>query len=174
MSLFIYIFRENYILSRLSELTMQLMDLQQKQVDYDSYAASIGDGTVSLNDLMECPASMFNRMSLFMFGSHAASMTNAQQKFGQTFNLAQSQGVFANMQQQQVQQYQQSMFKSLYDQGRENFRQTEQKILNKEDLQIKSKMTKIQDEINKLEKEQDKIAEAKNKEIERTTPKYVA
>lgn len=174
MSLFIYIYREQYILSRLSQLTMQLMDLQQKQVDYDSYAASIGDGTVSMNDLMECPASMFNRMSLFMFGSHAASMTNAQQKFGQTFSLAQSQGVFNNMQQAQVQQYQQSLFKSLYDQGRESFRQVEQKILNKEDLQIKSKMTKIQDEIAKLEKEKEGLAEAKKKAIEDTTPKYVA
>lgn len=153
---------------------MKLLELQQKQMDYQRYASNVADGTVSLNDLLDCPASMFNRMSVFMVYSNQAAMAGAQQKFGQTMALAQGQGIFANMQAQQQQQYQQAMFKSLYDQERENFSKVEQKILNNEDTKIQQQIAQIQTQLTMLDAEEKSVSEAESKAAENSAPKYVA
>lgn len=174
MSLLIFTYRRQYIIRRKADLNMKLLELQQRQLELQSYASSIADSTVSLNDLMNSPASMFNRMSIFMVNSHQFSMSGAQQKFGPMVAMAQAQGAFANLQPQMQQQYQQMMFKNLYDQERERFSKVEQQLLHKEDTKIQQQIAQIQTQLTMLDSEEKNVTEAESKAAEASAPKYVA
>lgn len=172
MSLLIFSFRRQFIIQRKSELNFKLMMLRQKQMDLQSYAASIADGSVSLNDLMKAPASQFNRMSIFMMYSHQSAMMGAQQKFGM---MSQVPGAIPPVQDPQMQQqYQQMLFKNLYDQERERFNKQEQAILNEQDKKMEQEMNQIQTQLSMLEAEEKTVSEAETKAAESSAPKYVA
>lgn len=160
------------IISQKSNINFRLMQLQQKLMDLQSYASSIADGTVSLNDLMNAPASMFSRMSVFMMYSHQAAMTGAQQNYQPMVAMAQSQGVFANMPPQQQQQMSQMIFKNLYDQQREKFNKVEQSVLNQEEKKIQQQVAQLQTQLQMLDAEQKTTQEQVDKDAKDSAPKY--
>jgi len=172
MSLLIFAYRHQDIISRKSALNMKLMNLKQKLMELQSYASSIADGSVSMNDLMNAPASMFGRMSIFMMYSHQAAMTGANEKFPMMQQMAAQQ--MQQMPQQYQQQYQQSMFKSLYDQEKEKFSKNEQNILNQQDKRIEQETAQIETQLKMLDSEETKVSEAEDKAAEKGAPKYVA
>lgn len=172
MSLLIFSYRRQQIISQKSALNMKLLELNKKLMDLQSYAASIADGTVSLNDLMNAPASMFGRMSIFMMYSHQQSMMGAQEKFAY---MSQVPGAMPQMPDPKAQQqYAQMMFKNLYDQEREKAGKVEEKLLNKQDQQLQSEKAKIEDQLRLLDGEEKTISEQEGKAAEQAAPKYVA
>jgi hypothetical protein len=169
MSLLIFAYRKQDIISQKSALNMKLMNLRQKLMDLQSYASSIADGTVSMNDLMGAPASMFARMSIFMMYSHQASMAGAQGNFAQMMQIP---GAMPQMQNAQMQQqYQQMMFKNLYNQEREKFSKQEQKILNQQDTKIQQEIAQAETKLKMLDADDEKVRAAEDKEAEKA-PKY--
>lgn len=172
MSLLIFVYRHQDIIQRKSALNMKLMTLKQKLFDLQSYAASISDGSVSLNDLMNAPASQFNRMSIFMQYSHQAAMQGAQEKFAV---MSQMPGAIPQMQNPQLQQqYQQMMFKSLYEQEKDRFNKVEHKLLNQQDTKISQEVAKLETQLKMLDAEEQKVTEAEDKAAEKGAPRYVA
>lgn len=172
MGLLIFAYRKQYIINRKSEINMKLLTLRQKLMDLQSYASSIADGTVSMNDLMTAPASMFNRMSIFMMYSHQASMMGAQEKFGPLNQMAMSQ-MNQNGQNDpmQMQMYQQSLFKNLYTQEREQFNKVEQRILNQQETQIQKQVAELETQAKMLDSEEKSCDDAIDKEAGKA-PKY--
>ena len=102
-----------------SDLNFKLMQKQQELQDLQSYTAAIADGEVSLNDLSTAPASMFGNMTQYMVGSHNYAMQAAQQQYGM---FAGQQAVSQDAMAQQ--QYQQLVFKNLYDQQKQQVLRT--------------------------------------------------
>ena len=172
MSLLIFAYRKQYIIRRKSELNMKLLNLRQKLMDLQSYSASIADGAISINDLVNAPASMFNRMSIFATSSHQAAEMGAQQNIGPMLAMAQAQGTFANMQAEQQQQYQKMIFSQLYKQEKEKIKAQETKILNQEDTKIQQEAAKVETELKMLDSEESKVEEAETKAAEKSAPKY--
>ena len=66
MSLLIFAYRKLDINRRKSDLNYRLMELTRKLSDLQQYAANIGDGSVSMSDMMNTPSSMFGRQLMFM------------------------------------------------------------------------------------------------------------
>lgn len=82
MGLLIFAYRKLDIIHRKNELQYRLMNLTRKLSDLQQYAANIADGSVSMNDMMNTPSSMFGRQMMFMQYAHNGALFGAQQKFG--------------------------------------------------------------------------------------------
>jgi len=170
MGLLIFAYRKQDIIRRKSDLELQLMKMKERLFDLHSYSSSISDGSVSLNDLMKAPASMFNRMSTFMMYSHQGAMAGAQEKYN---FMSMTPGAMPQMQNPQMQQqYSQMLFKNLYDQEREKFKKVEENVLNEQDKQISQKSETIQAELKMLEAELTSTREAEDKAAKDSAPKY--
>lgn len=170
MSFLIFVFRRQQIIDQKARINSRLMELQKKLFDYQSYSSSIADGSISVNDLMNCPASLFDRMTKYMFYSHAAAMQGAAGKMG-----FMSQMYAPQLQNQPPEAQQQFLFmlqKSLYEQERERFNQVEQKLLNMEDTKIQKEMSTLQTQLKMLDAEEQTTKEAEDKAAQNSAPKY--
>ena len=97
---------------RLTQLTTKLSDLQR-------YASSIGDGNISMSDMMNMPSSIFGRAMTFMAYSHNIALMGAQQNMAMMtpqINLQMQQIKDANQQQM----YQKWIYNNLYPPGTSN------------------------------------------------------
>jgi len=137
------------------------MEMRQSLLDAQTYASTVAKGSVSLSDLMSCPASMFDRMTKFMFFSHASAMTGAQQKLGYMSQLYMPQ--MANQPPAMQQQYQFMLEKSLYEQERERFSQVEAKILNKQNTKAEQEVARLETQLKLLEQEETSVKESEDK-----------
>ena len=143
MSLLIFAYRKLDIMQRKSDLNYRLMNLTRKLSDLQQYAANIGDGSVSMSDMMNTPGSMFGRQLMYMQYAHNAALFGASQQM----QMMQPQ---IAMQMQQMQDpnmqamYQNWIFKNLYDQQREQIGKQESKLLNEQEKQIQAEKAKIE------------------------------
>jgi len=170
MGLLIFAYRKQDIIRRKSDIEYKLLQLSQKLRDLQSYSASIADGSVSMNDLMTVPPSLFNRMSSFMISSDQASKAGAQEKF-QLMRM--TPGAMPQVQDpQQQQMYSQMLFKNLYDQERERFSKVEEKMLNEQDKKIQSEYDRMSTQLKMLEKELEEVDKAEDNSIKSSTPKF--
>lgn len=171
MSLLIFAYRKLDIIRRRNDIQFKLLNLRQKLMDLQTYAASISDGTVSMNDLMTAPASQFGRMSIFMQYSHQMAMQGAQEKFAL---MSQTPGAIPPMQNPQLQQqYAQMMFKNLYDQEREKSSKVEQKILNQQDTRIQQEVSRLETQLKMLDSEEQSNNQAEDAAAKSSAPRYV-
>ncbi len=171
MSLLIFAYRKLDINRRKSDLNYRLMELTRKLSDLQQYAANIGDGSVSMSDMMNTPSSMFGRQLMFMQYAHNGSLFGAQQKFAmiQPIIAAQMQQIQPEMQQM----YQNWIFKNLYDQERERMGKQEAKLLNEQEKQIQAEKMKIETQLKLLDQELQACKEGEDKSIEAWKPNYV-
>lgn len=172
MSLLIFVKRHQDIIARKSALNFRLLELNRKLMDLQTYAASIADGSVSMNDLMSAPASMFSRMSIFMQYSHQLAMSGAQQKFAVMSQVPGSMPQMPNPELQQ--QYAQMMFKNLYDQEREKASKQEDKILNLENKKIEQEKAQIETQLKMLDAEEEQVKKGEDDGAKKSAPQYVA
>lgn len=160
------------IISLKSRLNYQLMSLRQKLIDLQQYSASIGDGTVSADDLMNAPASMFQKMSIFMAYSDQFGRANANQNIGTV--MAMNQQNMTQMPPALQQQYQQMAFINLYNQGKEKLAQQETKRLNVEEAKMEKEKSQLETQLQMLEAEEKSTKEAVDAAAKDSAPKYVA
>ena len=172
MSLLIFGCRKIDIIRQKNDLNYRLMQITKKLSDLQQYSANIGDGSVSMFDMMNTPASMFNRQMMFSMYSHNMALAGAQQNFMMMQPMM-------NMQMQQMNpdaqaMYQQWVFNSLYQQQKERINKVEQKLLNQQETQIQQEKAKIESQLKMLDQELQSVSEAENKAIENWKPNYVA
>lgn len=158
------------IISRKSSLNLDLLTLRRKLMDFQKYAAGIGDNEISMDDMLNCPSSLFSRLSSFMAYSHNSAMNGASQKFAGV--IAMNQANMQNIDANQMELYKQSVFKSLYDNERERFKRVEEKLLNAEETKIQQEISQKETELQMLENEEKSTKEAVQKYSENSAPKY--
>lgn len=172
MSLLIFAYRKLDINHRRHDLNYRLMKLTQKLSDLQQYASNIADGKISMTDMMNTPGSMFYRQMMFMQYAHNGALMGAQQNM-MTMNP------MIQMQMQQIQDpnmlamYQNWIFKSLYNQQREQIAKREQKLLNEQEKEITAEKEKIETQIKMLDQEYQSVKDAESKAIEQWKPQYV-
>ena len=156
MSLLIFAYRKLDINRQRSDLNYRLMEITRKLSDLQQYASNIGDGSVSMSDMMNTPSSMFGRQLMYMQYAHNGALFGAQQKMAMLQpQLAMQMQQMQNPQYQQM--YQQWVFKNLYDQEK----------------QIQAEKQKIETQLKLLDQEYDACKQAESKEAERWKPEYV-
>ena len=173
MSFLIFAYRKLDIMQRKSDLNYRLMNLTRKLEDLQQYAANIADGSVSMSDMMNTPGSMFGRQLMYMQYAHNASLFGAQQQ------MQMMQPMIA-MQMQQMQDpnmqamYQNWIFKSLYDQQREQIGKQETKLLNEQEKQIQAEKAKLETQLKLLDQELESCKQAEDKGAEQLKPNFTA
>lgn len=159
------------IIAKKSRLSLDLVNLRQRLRDLQSYSASIGDKEISVEDLMNAPSSMFQRMSIFMMASHQAGVNGANQNINGV--LAMNQANMTQIPAELQQQYQASVWRSLYNQAREKMSQQETALLNNEERKLDDEKTQKETELQLLESEEKTTKEAVDAAAKEAAPHYV-
>lgn len=175
MSLLVFAYRKIQILRQKNDLNYCLMKLNQKLEDLQQYASNIADGSVSMSDMMNTPASMFGRTMMYMTYSHNGALQNAQQQMQQMMMMPQVQAQMQQMQDpNQQMMYQNWIFDNLYKQQREQFGKVEQKLLNEQEKEIQQEKAKLETQLKMLEAEFDSTKQGEDKAASSWKPEYVA
>ena len=160
------IYQKSNIEYRLTKLTKKLRDMQQ-------YAATVGNGSVSIGDLLNSPGSMMGRTMNYLAFAHNSSMQYMQQNLPLMQQMYQQQ--MAQQQNPQQQQMMQNyMMKMLYMQGRDRAAQIEAKNLNMEEQRIAQEKEKLETQLAEVNQELKSAKEARDQGIKDMAPKYVA
>ena len=175
MSLLVFAYRKIQILRQKNDLNYRLMQLNQKLEDLQQYASNIADGSVSMSDMMNTPASMFGRTMMYMTYSHNGALQNAQQQMQQMMMMPQVQAQMQQMQDpNQQMMYQNWIFDNLYKQQREQFGKVEQKLLNEQEKEIQQEKAKLETQLKMLEAEFDSTKQGEDKAASSWKHEYVA
>lgn len=170
MSLLILFARKMSLKNQINDYNYKLMQKKQELMDLQQYTAAIADGSVSMNDLTTTPATMFGRMSQYMVGSHNYAMNAATQNMAYLQGTNQVQTVSQDGAAQA--QYQQMVFKNLYEQQRAQFQKAEEAKLNVKNKAIDNECLKIEQQLKQLEAEYQAIGSAVDKYAQETAPKF--
>lgn len=170
MSLLIFAYRKLDINKRRSDLNYRLLQITNKLSDLQQYASNIGDGSISMSDMMNTPGSMFGRQLMFMNYAHNGALMGAQQKMAALQPQLAMQ--MQQMQPQYQQMYQNLVFKNLYDQERERMGKQEQKLLNEQEKEIQAEKQKIETQLKLLDQEYESCKQAEEKSVEMWKPNY--
>ncbi len=168
MSLLVLFARKMSLKNQINDINYKMMQKQQELQDLQQYTAAISDGSVSMNDLTTAPASMFGRMSQYMVGSHNYAMQAA----GQNMAYLQGSQQMGGQDAQAQMQYQQLVFKNLYDQQKAQFQKAEEARLQVKNKQMDNEVLKLQTQIKQLEQEYNSIDSALDGAIKDSTPRY--
>lgn len=160
------------IISLKSRLNFELMTLRRKLIDLQTYSASIGDGEVSAEDMMNSPASMFQNMSIFM-GLSTQRATNAATNNLQMF-MTMNKATVDQIQPALQEDYKRMVWNNLYKQETEKFAQAETKRLNVEETKINQEIAEKETRLQMLDKEEETTKEVVKKAAEESAPNYVA
>ena len=169
MTFLVLFARKMMLKNQVSDLNYKLMQKQQELQDLQSYTASIADGEVSLNDLSTAPSSVFGRMSQYMVGSHNYAMSAAQGQYGML------QGAQAGQVTQDATaqaQYQQLVFKNLYDTQKQQFLKAEQQKLHVKEKSMENEKLKIEQQLKLAEAELQQLDQSINNGIKDAAPQY--
>ena len=172
MSLLIMLHRQHYLKNRINELDYKLMQRKKDLINLSTYSASVADGSVTFDELTNCPSNLFNRMTGFMFNSHNAAMMGAQQNFQQMTAAGALTQQGADAQQQAA--YSQMVMQNLYKQQREQAANYEERILNEQNKRIDQECLQIENELKQLQAEYDGVKQAADKAAQSEAPAYVA
>ena len=175
MSPLVFAYRKLQLIHQRNDLQYRLLELTKKLSDLQQYSANIGDGSVSMFDMMNTPASMFGRTMMYMTYAHNGSLMNAQQQMQQMMALPQIQAQMQQMQDpNQQMMYQKWIFDNLYKQQREQFGKVEQKLLNEQEKAIQQEKAKLETQLKLLEAEFESTKQGEDKAAEQWKPEYVA
>lgn len=161
------LFQRSNIEYRLTKLTKKLRDMQQ-------YATMVGNGSISIGDLLSSPGSMMGRTMNYMSYAHNSSLQYMQQNAPYMQQMWQQQLRGQQQTAQQQQQMQNYIMRSLYQQGRERAMQVETRNLHLEEQRIAKEKDKYETLLAEINQELKSAKEARDRGIQDMAPKYVA
>lgn len=175
MTVLTMMYRKSYLKNRINQLEFQLMQKQQAKNELSTYSASVADGSISFEDLSNCPSQLFGRMTQFMFNSHNAAMMSAQGNMAQMQAAGMIGGVQGTDQAAiQQQAYNQLVFQNLYKQQREQYAKYEAKVLNEQEKQMDQEVLKLQNELTLVQNEYATLSKAVDSAAQNDTAQYIA
>lgn len=173
MGILIFTARVHDLIYQKSNIEYRLTKLAKKLRDMQQYAATVGNGSVSIGDLLNSPGSMMGRTMNYLAFAHNSSMQYMQQNLPLMQQMYQQQ--MAQQQNPQQQQMMQNyMMKMLYMQGRDRAAQIEAKNLNMEEQRIAQEKEKLETQLAEVNQELKSAKEARDQGIKDMAPKYVA
>ena len=140
-----------HLIDREYKINEQIRQLDSKLSDLQRYGANIGDETISMQDMMGLPSSVFQRAMAFMNYSHNGALRGAQMNLQMMGPQLQAQ--MAQMQAQSqanpsvMAQYQQWIFQNLYKQELSKYQKHEAKLLNIQEQEIQKEKAKLTSEL---------------------------
>ncbi|MBR1753711.1 hypothetical protein IJ732_02655 [bacterium] len=169
--LFLSTVRLHSIIHEKSKINLKLNELHEELMDLQNYSATISNGSITMNDVANAPASIFSRLMNFMNYSTNTSMQGAQNMFTQ-FSAMGQMPVFGDAATQL--NYQNSLFQGFYKQQMDNCIKVETKLLNAKETKIQQEINKLQTRLSMLESEQNSCESAQQQSAQKSAPNYMA
>lgn len=157
-----------------SDVQYKLLKITRKLRDLQQYAAMVGNGNISIGDLLSSPGSMMARSMAYIGYAHNMALQYMQMNAPAMQMMYQQQMGGMAQNPQQMQQMQNYIMRTLYIQGREQAAQEEQKNLKVEEgklMQEKETLQTLRDEITA---ELQEAKKARDEDIKFAAPKYTA
>ena len=151
--------RVHYLIHQKLDIEYKLTKLTRKLQDLQSYASMVGNGGVSIGDLLNSPGSTMGRAMGYLAFAHNSSLQYMQQM---------GQGQTAQ-QQQMMQEY---IMRSLYQQGRDRAMQVETRNLKYEEQRIAQEKEKLEALGKSVEAELQAAKQARDAGIKDMAPRY--
>lgn len=167
-----FVARKHQLRDYINSLQEKLLEKSREIQDLQRYAASVGDGAVSIHDIANAPSSLRNRMLWYTQASHNMAYQSTIANFNQMGPVIemQTQGMDANMKAQYGNWVQQQIYK----QERERFAKMEEKLLNQQEKKIQQEKDKIETQLKLAEQDLESVKKGEEKGAEQLAPKYVA
>lgn len=169
--LFLSTIRLHSIINEKSRINLKLNDLHEQLMDIQKYSATIANGSVTMNDIANAPASIFSRLMNFVNYSTSTSMQGAQTMFSQ-FSAMGQRPTFADATSQM--NYQNSLFQGFYKQQMDQCIKVEQQLLNAKETKIQQEINKLQTRLSMLDSEQSSCESAQQQSAQKSGPNYMA
>lgn len=162
------------LLKQRSDIQYKLMKISRKLQHLQEYASIVGNGQISIGDLLKCPGSMMSRAIGYSMYANAAATQYMQANAPMMTMMYQQQ--YAGMMQnpQQAQYLQNFVINSLFAQGREMVKQQEEKNLKVEEGKIAQEKDNLKTQLDMINEEIKATKEARDQGIKDLAPKYVA
>lgn len=159
-------YQKHEIEYKMTRITKQIRDLQQ-------YSAIIGNGSISIGDMLRAPASMAGRTVNYLGYAHNSAMQYMQA------NAPMMQQMYAqqmqNMQNpQQATMMQNYIMRSLYAQGRDRAAQVEMRNLKELEERLAQEKEEQETLLAEVNEEIKAAKQARDQDIKDFAPKYTA
>lgn len=163
-------YRQMSLIRQRNSLQKELMDEKQKLYDLQSYAATLGQGRLTMASVATLPASVFSDGVTFMGMSNQAALMEAQQKFSifQQSGMMQPQQGMTPVQQQQMQRY---YFNCFAEQAFQRIRKAKEAQLNKMEKEIDLRTARIEQRLQAVNSELESVKGAVDRDAQ-NAPKY--
>ncbi len=171
MGILMFTARVHFLIHQKLDIEHKLTKLTKKLQDLQSYASLVGNGGVSIGDLLNSPGSTMGRAMGYLAFAHNSSLQYMQQQapyMTQFYMQQMGQGQTAQ-QQQQMQEY---IMRSLYQQGRDRAMQVETRNLKVEEQRIAQEKEKLEALGKSVEAELQAARQARDAGIKDMAPKY--
>lgn len=164
----IFTMRKLMLTNRINSIQLKMMEISQKTMDLASYSANIADGNVSIEELANSSASIYQRQMLFnqVNGANANVQADAAMQ-----NLIASGGI-ANAQASGAEVNLNSLFTSFYQNAMKSAAENEQKKISVMEKELDQQRLKLETQLQAAQKELEQVEQAETKGIEMSTPKY--
>ena len=166
-------FRLHCLMQQQSDIQYRLMQLTKKLNDLTVYSGAVGNGSISIGDLLSMPGSQMGRAMRYLGYAHNSSLQYMQQNEQGFMNWYSAQLGQAQSPQQQ-QQMIEWIRRSLYEQGRDRAMQVEQRNIKIEEDKIRQEKTKLETLQEEIKNEIEAAKKGRDEGIKDMTPKYVA
>ena len=156
-----------------SDIQYKLLKISRKLRDLQQYAAMVGNGNISIGDLLGSPGSMMGRSMAYINYAHNSALQYMQMNAPMMQAMYQQQ-MGASQNPQQVQQMQNYIMRTLYIQGREQAAQVEQKNLKVEEGKLAQEQDTLKTLLDEITAELQEAKKARDEDIKLMAPKYTA
>ena len=171
MGILMFTARIHYLIHTKLDIEHKLTKLTRKLQDLQSYAAIVGNGGVSIGDLLNSPGSTMGRAMGYLAFAHNSSLQYMQQNapYMTQFYMQQMGQAQSPQQQQMMQEY---IMRSLYQQGRDRAMQVETRNLKVEEQKIAQEKEKLEALGKSVEAELQAAKQARDAGIKDMAPRY--
>lgn len=173
MGVLTFSFLVHSLTQRKSDIEYKKMKITRRLADLTAYANVVGNGSVSIGDLLSMPGSQMGRAMQYLGFAHNSSLQYMQQNEQWFMNWYMQQMGQAQDPQQQM-QMQEWIRRSLYEQGRDRAMQIEQRNLKIEEDKLKQEKEKLDTLAQEVEAELEAARKARDNSIKDMAPRYVA
>ena len=163
--------RVHFLIRQKLDIEHKLTKLTRKLQDLQSYASLVGNGGVSIGDLLGAPGSTMGRAMGYLAYAHNSSLQYMQQQatFMTQFYMGQMGQAQSPEDQQRMKEY---IMRSLYQQGRDRAMMVETRNLKIEESRIAQEKEKLEALGKSVEAELQAAKQARDAGIKDMAPKY--
>lgn len=171
MGFLMYTAHVHNLISKKQECERKLLDITKQYDDFHAYAERVGNGSMTIGDLLSTPSSMMGRAMNFMAYAHNSAMQYAT-TYGPQYEQMYMQQTGGASDPQQAQMMHNYIMQQLYMQARQEVAEVEKRNLNEIEAQLKKQKEEAETDLAIVEKELETYKKQQRDSIKDVIPEF--